>query len=170
VPAQTQEALRKAFAARTIETLRAMQLVRRIPGYDGRQRAALDVDRKWPLFEKMFDDLVALHRQRGTELVMAYYPTMRDVRPGYLDARRKRLADYAQRRGIPFIDLTPELRKLPQDTIDLSYISRVPAGAPPEVAGHWSDLGNAWAARLMAERLSQIPAVAHALPAYRPQP
>lgn len=170
VPAQTREALRRAFAARTVETLRVMQLVRRMPGNDGRERAAQAVDRQWPLFEKALDDLVALHRERGTQLVMAYYPTIRDVRGTYLDARRRRIAEYAERRAIPFIDLTPNLRALSADSVALLYIARerpIP-GVPAEVPGHFSDEGNAWAAGLLAERLAATPAVARLLPAYRP--
>jgi hypothetical protein len=167
VPHQTREALRRAFAGRVVETLRSVQAVRRIPGYDGRERAALQVDAQWPLFEKIFDEVVALHRQHGTYLVMAYLPTKRDVKPGYLDARRRRLAAYAMRQNIPFVDLTPDLRKLSADTIDLSYISRVPEGAPPEVAGHWSELGNAWAARIIAAHLAEMQAIARVLPAYK---
>jgi len=153
VPHQTMAALRRAYAARLVEELRVVQVVRRIPRFDGRQRGAEQVMARWALFERIFDDLAALHRANGTQLVIAYLPTGRNRAPGYLDARRRRLADYATRRGLTFVDLTPSLRKLSADSLDLTFISRIEPGVARGVLGHYSVYGNAWVARELVRTL-----------------
>jgi hypothetical protein len=153
VAEQTTDALRKANASRVKDDLRLVQVIRRMPGMDSRAKDARRIDERWPLVERTLDEFAALDKRRGSQLVLAYLPTKRDIRPSYIDARRKRLADYSRQRGITFIDLTPPMRALRPDSIDLAFISRVPRGAAPGVANQYSNLGHAWVARMLAAHL-----------------
>ena len=160
VQPQTLEELRRIYARGVIEQLRIMQAIRAIPTFGGRRNAELAATRSFPLFEAMFDDLVALHAQRGSRLILAYLPTMRDMQPGPHDEWRARLAAYARTHDLRFIDLTPSMRALRPDTLDLVWITRVPVGSPAGVPGHYSNLGHLWAARVIADSLATIPELA----------
>ena len=157
VEPQTMEQLRQLYAFRVIETLRVMQLIRRVPMFGGRRNVEVAATRAFPLFERIFDDLVAIHRRRGSQLVIAYLPTLRDMKPGPHDEWRGKLAAYARTHGVRFIDLTPAMRALPPDSLDLAWITRVPAGSPAGVPGHYTNLGHIVAARVIAHDLATIP-------------
>jgi hypothetical protein len=134
--------------------LGAVQAFMNITGVDGRAKAARRIDEEWPLVEKALDELAAANASHGSRLVLAYLPVKRDLRPSAIDERRKKLASYAQQRGITLIDLTTAMRAMRPDSVDLSFISRVPRGAAPGVANQYSNLGHAWVARMLAPRLS----------------
>jgi hypothetical protein len=153
VPEQTTDALRKASRERVKYGLRGVQAFIQLTGVDGRARAAKRIDEQWALVEKVLDDLSAANASHGSRLVLAYLPARRDLRPSSVDERRQKLASYAQRRGIAFIDLTPAMRAMRPDSLDLSFISREPRGAAPGVTNQYSDLGHAWIARALAGRL-----------------
>ena len=150
---QTSESLRSAARARTMDELRVVQLVRKIPGMDGRARESKRIDEQWPLVEKVLDALDAEDKRHGSRLVVAYLPTKRDLKPSYIDARRSRLAEYSHRHGTEFVDLTPAMRALRKDSLDLAFISRVPHGAAPGVANQYSNLGNMWVAHMLSSHL-----------------
>jgi hypothetical protein len=153
VPETTTETLRHASRERVKYDLRAVQAFVEITGVDGRARAARRIDEEWPLVEKALDELAATNASHGSRLVLAYLPVKRDLRPGPIDERRKKLASYAKRRGLLLIDLTTAMRAMRPDSVDLSFISRVPRGAAPGVANQYSNLGHAWIARMLAPRL-----------------
>jgi len=158
VPVQTMSALRREYASsRLIEQLRIVQAIRRITPFDGRARPAAEVLARWPLFEAIFDELLAFHRTNGTQLVIAYLPTRYDARPGYLDERRRRLGDWAARRDVPFIDLTPALRVLPIDSLDASFIRILEPGVAQGVLGHYTAAGGTWAARELVKGFANDP-------------
>jgi hypothetical protein len=159
VPEQTIGALRRSYASsRLIEQLRLVQAVRRVsPRFDGTARQAQEVINRWPMFEAMFDQLDSLHRANGTQLVIAYLPTKFDARPGFLDERRRRLAEYTGRKNIPFFDLTTELRALPPDSLNGTFISQVEAGVNPGVLGHYTVAGGTWAAQQLARSFAADP-------------
>ncbi|HEV7991810.1 MAG TPA: hypothetical protein VGP25_08300 [Gemmatimonadaceae bacterium] len=154
VPEQTTNALRDASRDRAKYHLRSVQAFTQLTGVDGRVSAAKRVDEQWPLVEKVLDDLAAANAAHGSRLVVAYLPVKRDLRPRSPEDRRRKLASYARRRGITFIDLTQPMRAMRPDSLDLSFISRVPRGAAPGVTDQYSNLGNAWIARALAARLS----------------
>lgn len=157
VPVQTTEALNKAYALRSLDNLGLMRAIRRIPALDGTLQESSLVDERWPVFEALFDDLCALNAERGVETVLAYLPFRNDMVAGPLDKRRARIADIAARQKVRFVDLTPQLRAMRPDSVDLLFISRIPAGSAPGIGGHYTNLGNAWVARLLAERLADMP-------------
>jgi hypothetical protein len=164
VPRQSTEQLRFVYAARTIEELGLMRLIRGIPMFGGRRTVERAATASFPMFEKILDELVAIHARRGSRLVLAWLPTRRDMTPGSHDAWRGRLAAYARGRGVTFVDLTPAMRALRRDSLDLVWITRVPAGSPTGVPGHYTNLGNRWVARALAGRLATLPEFAHLRP------
>ncbi|MEO8562550.1 MAG: hypothetical protein ABI601_10775 [bacterium] len=153
VPEQTIDALRDATRGRAKYHLRSVEAFMQLTGVDGRAEAAKRIDAQWPLVEKVLDDLAAANAANGSRLVLAYLPVKRDLRPKSPEERRKKLAAYAQRRGITLIDLTSPMRAMRPDSLDLSFISRVPRGAAPGITDQYSNLGNAWVARALAARL-----------------
>jgi hypothetical protein len=158
VPVQTMSALRREYASsRLIEQLRLVQAVRRISGFDGRKGPGERVLARWPLFEAIFDELAAFDRANGTQLVIAYLPTRRDAKPGDLDGRRRRLAAYSVRRDVPFIDLTAALRALPDDSLNLMFITHIEDGVAAGVLGHYTAAGGTWAARELAKGFAGNP-------------
>ncbi|HTK49290.1 MAG TPA: hypothetical protein VL328_15035 [Gemmatimonadaceae bacterium] len=164
VPRQTTEELRVVYAARAVEDLRLMQLIRRIPMFGGRRSVEEASTKSFPIFEKIFDDLRAIHARHGSRLIIVYLPTKRDMRPGLHDAWRRRIAGYAHGHGVPFFDLTPAMRKLRPDSLDLVWITRVPAGSPTGVPGHYTNLGHLWVARVLADSLATLPEFARLAP------
>jgi hypothetical protein len=162
VPVQRQstEELQVVYAARVIEELGLMRLIRRIPAFGGRRPMEQAATGAFPIFEKIFDDLAAVHARRGSRLVIAYLPTKRDMDPGPHDAWRARLAAYARTHDVNLVDLTPAMRALRPDSLDLVWITRVPAGSPTGVPGHYTNLGNLWVARQLADSLAAMPELA----------
>jgi hypothetical protein len=154
VQRQTSEALRRSVASHTKDDLRILQLVRTIPGLDSRVNDARRIDGQWALVDRVLDELLAIDKAHGSHLVLAYLPTKRDLKPSFIDARRQRLEDYSRRRGVTFVDLTPAMRALRPDSLDLAFISRVPRGSAPGVANQYSNLGNMWVAHMLATRLA----------------
>jgi hypothetical protein len=168
VPAQSKTALNRAYGLRALDELRLTQTLRKFSAFDGTKRETDAVEQRWPVFEAMFDDLLAFDRQRKVDLVLAYLPVRADASPGPSDARRAKLAAYARARGVPFLDFTPELRAMSADSLDRLYITRVAPNVAPGIPGHYSNLGNAWAAKLFASRLASLPALAAARPRREP--
>jgi hypothetical protein len=164
VPRQSTEQLRFVYASRVIEELALMRLIRRIPTFGGRRTLERAATASFPMFERILDDLAAIHARRGSRLVIAYLPTKRDMTPGPHDAWRARLAAFSHARAITFVDLTPAMRALRPDSLDLVWITRVPAGSPTGVPGHYTNLGNLWVARMLAGRLAALPEFAHLRP------
>jgi hypothetical protein len=167
VPPQTDEALRSVYARRLLGDLRFMQWLRTFGRFDANQQAAQAVDARWPVFEAAFASLAEQHAKAGTTLVLAYLPVRRDQRPGPLDRRRARIAESAARLGIAFVDLTPALRAMRADSVDNAYLGKAPEGAAPGIEGHYTNLGNDWAARELAAFLAREPRVAARLAAAR---
>ena len=157
VPAQTRDALARAAFGRSVDQLRIVEAAHRLPSLDPAQRRAARVDAQRPLIEAVLRELAALHRTRGTRLVVAYLPTSQDVRSDRLDARRRWLAETAQRQGIPFVDLTPTFRALRRDSLDLAFISRTSPVVVPRAAGQYSALGHVLVARALAPALAGRP-------------
>lgn len=159
VPPQTDESMRRAYANRLFNNLRIVQAIRRIPAFEGTAGTTKMMQDIAATLNATFAELDSLNRANGSELVLAYLPTRADLSPGPLDQRRATIAKFAETHHVRFIDLTPALRAMRGDSADLSFITKVPMGAAPGVGGQYSNLGNAWAARELATRLREIPAL-----------
>lgn len=156
VPRQTWASLRRARVARAVDELRLVEAIHRVGGSDPQSARDAAVDEHRPIIERLLGAVADVDRQWGRRLVVVYLPTPRDIRPGTLDARRTWLAEAARKRGIDLVDLTPELRRLRRDSIDLVFISRLATRVKPEAVGQYSKLGHDWVAAALASHLRPI--------------
>lgn len=142
--------------------LRLVQLVERRANLTDEVKMRRTEATVLPVAHAVFRDLHRLDDERGSQLVLVYLPTLQDVDPGPLDLRRDSLATFARAAGIPFIDLTPELRQVSADSIGWMFITphALPVSWP---SGHYSAAGHRWAADHIAAHLRAIPAVDSAL-------
>jgi hypothetical protein len=147
---------RWTYAAQMLPRLRVFQAItRRVAVSESAQMARIDQS-EWPVAENVFKDLDRLNRQRGSQLVLIYLPTTADLSRGPQDARRKHLAEFAQRAKLPLIDLTDAVRAVPADSSQWFFITdnQWPVDG---ASGHYTVVGNRWVAHQLAERLRHMP-------------
>jgi len=108
----------------------------------------------------MLDDLVATNRAKNSVLVLAYLPTRVEYGGDLGASWRRFLAQYAQQRGIPFLDLAEDFHRLPPDELDKLFIARGAIEEYTGAAGHYTDAGNAYVADLIYQRLLANPETA----------
>jgi hypothetical protein len=105
----------------------------------------------------MLDDLLATNRAKNSVLVLVYLPTREDG--GDVGAFwRKFLAEYAQRHGLLYLDLSNDFRHLPPEELDKLFIGRTIGF--PAAPGHYSEAGNAFVADLIYKWLLANPITA----------
>lgn len=158
-----------AFRSLTIiPKLRIVQALRRL-GPNPAAAAEAKLNREgWPVAERMFQAMRDLDHTRGSELVLVYLPAEVDLQPGSYDRYRKGMTSIAARLDIPVVDLTDDIRRLPRDSVDLVFITAnelTYQGA----SGHYTALGNDWAATAVARHLRQIPRLAPVLHGAEPR-
>jgi hypothetical protein len=146
---------RAAQVPQLLPDLRVFQLVvGRMAGNAAAQARRID-ERLFPVVDALLADLVRLNAERGSTLCVVYLPTVEEYVPGLRDERRERLGKSAQQAGIAFIDLTPDLRAVPTDSVDWMFITN---NALPirGIGGHYTAAGHRWlAARLAAHLRAQ---------------
>jgi hypothetical protein len=108
----------------------------------------------------MLDDLLATNRARNSVLVLAYLPTRVEYGGDLGASWRRFLAQYAQQRGIPFLDLAGDFHRLPPDELDKLFIARGAIEEYTGAAGHYTEAGNAFIADLIYQRLLANPETA----------
>ena len=148
--------------ATVLADTRLMQLVeRRIDQSDAAQLRRVDAQ-VWDIAEAVFLDLAKLNRERGSSLVLVYLPAPPDLTPGAYDVRRERMEKFSKKSGIPFVDLTPEVRTIPPDSLDWIFIT---PNALPVVGsgGHYTARGHRWVAARLADHLRSMPTIAGVL-------
>jgi len=142
---------------------RLFQLARR----SGNQSDAAKLQRTdtqvWNVAEAVFEDLARLNAERHSQLVLVYLPTATEAEAGPYDVRRASLEAFSKRTGIPLVDLTPDLRAVPRDSLDWLFITanQIPVRGS---AGHYSPRGNHWAAERLGVHLRELPALSAVLP------
>lgn len=147
-----------------LPTLRVVQLIQRHTDQSDSAKLARVDARVWDVAMAVFEDLARLDTERGSRLVLVYLPAPPDLAPGPQDTRRRRLAEFSRRSGIPFVDLTPEIRTVPADSADWMFIT--PNALPVQgSSAHYTATGHRWVAARLAEHLRAMPAVAAALAA-----
>jgi hypothetical protein len=156
VPRWTGNSNSEEYAA-ILGQARLMQLVQsRVDMSDAAKMRRVD-DQVWTTAEAVFSDLARLNKERGSTLVLVYLPAPPDVNAGPYDVRRTRLEAFSRRTGIPFIDLTPELRTIAPDSLDWLFIT--PNALPVNgSSGHYTAAGHTWVAQRLVDHLKQIPA------------
>lgn len=140
----------RRFLTRLGEELRVTEFVHR-----GRKKLfgerKVDADaifeRLGPTLEQLFFEVAREAGRHGTEVLFVYLPLRSEV---LADGRwrgwvRERFAES----GLPLLDLTEALRRLPEEEAHALFI---PDGAP--AGGHYAKAGNAWAAQVIGEALA----------------
>ena len=161
VPQWTGES-RLTGALGLLPDLRLVQLIQRHTDQSDVTKLARVDAQVWDIALAVFKDLARLNRERGSNLVLVYLPAPADLTPGAQDNRRRRLAEFSRSSGIPFVDLTAEIRTVPPDSTDWMFIT--PNALPVQgSSGHYTAVGHRWVAARLAEHLRAIPAVAASL-------
>lgn len=101
---------------------------------------------------KIMEELKRLNAERGSTLVIVFLPKSGDSGNRSADRWRTFISEQTERLGIPFVDLVGEFRKLPVSEGE-SLFTR------PYFPSHYNSRGNEWAAKLIHERLLQIPPI-----------
>ena len=101
---------------------------------------------------RIFTSLAEVNQAKNSTLVLVYLPTKWDYyyEDGTTEVMRKWLQAEAEKRGIFFVDLVDEMRKLPPESIDAMFIP-----------GHWhyTPMGNEWVATMLRQRLISDPKI-----------
>src|SRR5258708_28605230 len=95
----------------------------------------------------MFGRLVELCKTRHASLLAVLLPTPDDVRRSEADDWGAYLREELSKKDIPFFDLVPALRSEAEATI------------PSLLRGHYSELGNRWAASRIHRALTALPSL-----------
>jgi hypothetical protein len=158
VPQWTGES-RLTTALGKLPDLRLVQMIQRKTDQSDAAKLARVDAQVWDVAMAVFEDLERLNRERGSHLVLVYLPAPADLEPGAQDKRRHRMAEFSRKSGIPFVDLTAEIRTVPPDSVDWMFIT--PNALPVQgSSGHYTAAGHRWVAARLAEHLRAMPAVA----------
>jgi hypothetical protein len=143
---------------------RLFELARRSSDQSDAMKLRRTDTRVWSVAESVFTDLARLNTERHSQLVLVYLPTLTEAEAGPYDVRRQSLEAFSKRTGIPLVDLTPDLRAVPRDSLDWLFITanQIPVHGS---TGHYSPRGNHWAAERLAIHLRELPALSAVLPA-----
>jgi len=129
--------------------LRSLELFRRLfdPAQEGQAHPpGPDIGKILETASMIFGDLQRSTRETGNVLVLVYLPVSQDYQARSSDPWREFVRREAERRGIPYVDLVAEFRKLP-------------AGEAGHVfKDHYSVEGNRFVAKTILSRLMSLPA------------
>ncbi len=99
----------------------------------------------------VFEDLDKINKGKGGRLAVVYLPTyFADMGHNSNRELRAFLNDELFKRGIPFIDLTDDFARLPKAQIRAMY------NINDQKGGHYTQMGNAFVAKLLLPRLSVL--------------
>jgi hypothetical protein len=108
---------------------------------------------------KVFDELAALNRKKNSVLVIAFLPTEGEYRFG-MPKHIAALKASVLQNGIEWVDLVEDFRKLPPEEAARFFIPEGQFSQYRTGAGHYTNEGNAFVARLLYRRITAVPAVA----------
>jgi hypothetical protein len=114
----------------------------------------------------VFEALQRTSDQQGATLVLLYLPTRGEYdAPG--DLWRRRIAREARRRGIPFLDLVEDQKRMGRREMTELYVPVTSPSADGEPEP-FSEAGNAWVAESLWRHLQRIPELAALLATQTP--
>ncbi len=116
------------------------------------KRKSLTDDEVRNVTAKILEELKRLNAERGSTLVLVYLPKSGDHDNRGTDRWRSLIAEQAERLGIPFVDLVGEFRKLSVSRGENLFVQ-------PYFPSHYNPRGNEWLAKVLHERLLQIPLI-----------
>jgi hypothetical protein len=136
------------------QELRTLTLLRQwLPSQNSAQPLAIEANQQKVVLEKLIEDLAHVSRERGSQLVIVYLPSAPDYWP---DPRTERKRDAfrkaAEKYTVPFLDLVPEFRRVPFDSVRDLFINKS-ATSHPGAEGHYSIRGNWYVAQLVYKGL-----------------
>lgn len=140
------------------EQLRIVQLAR--PAFSAswsEQAPRLTMGELAALSTEVFESLQRLTLERGATLVLVYLPSRSD-HGSTRDLWRRRMAQEARQRGIPFVDLVDELNEASASEVEALFA----ASPASDLAGEepvLSEAGHAWVAKSLATHLRRLPEV-----------
>jgi hypothetical protein len=106
------------------------------------------------------NDLGTMSRADSSLTVLVYLPILDDYLSRSTERWSRRLHAAATRSpGVFFLDLTPELKRLPPDTVAAMFIPRPPGHVEPGEGGghgHYTIRGNQWVANNVARYLGEV--------------
>jgi hypothetical protein len=115
-------------------------------------------DQLWPAVEGIFRELVQMNKESGSAIVLVYLPIADEYLPGVRDVRRARLQKSMQKLGVPFVDLTNDLRKIERDSLPWMFITpnTIPVAG---ITGHYTASGHQWIANTLVEHFKNLSTV-----------
>jgi len=108
---------------------------------------------------RVFDRLAELNREKDSELIVTFLPTEGEYRQGMPDYVAGLKKD-VEGKGIAWIDLVDDFRKVSPEQARRLFITEADVPQFKTASGHYTVEGNAFAARLLYERMARIPAIA----------
>ena len=116
-------------------------------------------DPTWRVARHIYANLEATNRANGSLLVIVHLPTQEELSTMESEPWRQLMLEEAERNGWIFVDLVPEMRALPVETVRGMFIQTTGLRYPV-AAGHYTKEGNAWVARTLLREMSRQPAIA----------
>jgi hypothetical protein len=144
------------------EELQTVVLMRRILSLHPLQTGGAIDPAILRIADAVFDRLAELNREKGSDLVVTFLPTEGDYRegmPDYIGRLKKNVIG----KGITWIDLVDDFRKLPPEEARKLFINEADVPQYKSAAGHYTNEGNALVARLLYERITGLPTVSSIL-------
>lgn len=112
------------------------------------------------LVAKVFDRLSDTNNKKNSVLVVTCFPTQGDCARGSLNPIEAAIRAETKKLGVHWVDLLDDFLKLPPPQLQRMFISEVAIPNFLFAAGHYTVEGNDFVARLLYDRLHQIPEVA----------
>jgi len=119
-------------------------------------------DQQARVIDKMLEQLQAIEKQKGSDLLLVCLPTTvhQHEQSGPAPAWRAWIRTESAKRGIPFVDLIDDFHKLPVTRQDSMFIWPDSVHYFAEAPGHYNDEGNEWVAKELYARLLSAPKIA----------
>lgn len=156
VPARTYGAERATPLLENLRKLRTFSLLERIAARIRPQRsnAARDLETQ-EVLKKVFADLKSINEAQGSQLVLVYLPTPKELMGDPPRAWLRFVGDEARALDVPFIDAFGAFRRLPVEAVEGLFIAEGEIDFPG-AAGHLNDQGNALAARVIYDGVKSL--------------
>jgi hypothetical protein len=158
-----QDARRVARQLRTIELVQKVVPQVRWPTCTWSGGAVGQEDSIRAVSEKVFAALRDLAAERDAALALVYLPCVDEYGAPNRSPWRAFAADTSSRLGIPFIDVVPELNRVPRDEAETFFIGGWADRMTPAGDGHYTIGGNAFVARVVLAKLGELEPVAFRL-------
>jgi hypothetical protein len=111
---------------------------------------------------RIFQELTKINQNKNTITAFVYLPMINDYKGNDSDTWRQFLHAESAKHNLLFIDLVDEFRKLPPQDIDHLFLHKGLSNYS-FFAGHYSNEGNLFIARILYDKLNSITKILHRL-------